>query len=131
MLYRYLTLLFFILPGIVTGRISSQELKYRSDVINRETGLSNSTVSCIIKDKHGFLWMGTWNGLNRFDGYDMVVFQSDPADSSSLSNSNINTLYEDSEDFLWIATDNGLNSYNQVTGKFKDIILMMPLRRLN
>jgi PAS domain S-box-containing protein len=85
----------------------------------RENGLSNSTVSCIIKDKLGFIWFGTWNGLNRFDGYEMTVFQPDAKDSSSISNSNINSFYEDNEGLLWIGTDNGLNSYDQATGKFK------------
>ena len=72
-----------------------------------------------MKDKFGFVWIGTWNGLNRFDGYDMTVFHSDPMDSLSLSNSNINTIFEDHEGILWIATDNGLNSYDQETGKFR------------
>jgi PAS domain S-box-containing protein len=119
MLYRFLTLLFIFLSVMTVNPILSQELKYRSDIITRENGLSNSSVSCIIKDKYGFLWIGTWNGLNRYDGYDMTVFQHNPADSLSLSNSNINSLYEDKDGLIWIATDDGLNCYNQITGKFK------------
>ena len=80
MLYRFLTL-FFILAGIVDIPLSSQEVRYRSDLITRENGLSNSSVSCILKDKYGFLWFGTWNGLNRYDGYEMKVFLSDVGDS--------------------------------------------------
>jgi PAS domain S-box-containing protein len=99
--------------------VPAQDLKYRSDIITREKGLSNSTVTCILKDKYGFLWFGTWNGLNRYDGYDITVFQFDPSDSASISNSNINTIFEDSDGLLWIATDNGLNTFDQVTGKFK------------
>ena len=124
MLYRFLTL-FFILAGIVDIPLSSQEVRYRSDLITRENGLSNSSVSCILKDKFGFLWFGTWNGLNRYDGYEMKVFLSDVGDSLSISNSNINTLYEDREGMLWIATDNGLNSYDQITGRFKRYFLQI------
>lgn len=88
-------------------------------MISRESGLSGTIVSSILRDKHGFIWIGTWNGLNRFDGYDMTVFHSDRDDSSSLSNSNINKLFEDRQGILWVATDNGLNSYDPVTGKFR------------
>src|SRR5512145_3228661 len=107
MYYRYLVI-FFVFLGILVSPVFSQELKYRSDLITRDNGLSNSSVSCIIKDKLGFLWFGTWNGLNRYDGYDVTVFQSNAKDSGSLSNSNINALFEDKEGLLWIATDNGL-----------------------
>lgn len=88
-------------------------------MITRESGLSNSSVSCIHKDKYGFIWIGTWNGLNRYDGYDMTVYRCDPLDSTTLSNSNINVIFEDREGDLWIATDNGLNRYDQFTGKYK------------
>ena len=104
---------------LLVNTLSAQELRYRSDLITRESGLSNSSVTCVTKDKFGFVWIGTWNGLNRYDGYDMTVFQSDPLDTSTLSNSNINSLFEDRERLMWIATDNGLNSYDQVSGTFK------------
>jgi PAS domain S-box-containing protein len=119
MLKRYLLPFFCVFLGIVVNTLSAQELRYRSDMITRETGLSNSSVSCIIKDKFGFLWFGTWNGLNRYDGYEMTVFQPDARDSSTISNGNINSFFEDNEGLLWIGTDNGLNCYDQTTGKFK------------
>ena len=112
-------MIFFVFLGISVNPVFPQELKYRSDLITRENGLSNSSVSCILKDRLGFVWFGTWNGLNRYDGYDITVFQANGKDSVSLSNSNINTLFEDKEGLLWIATDNGLNCYDHITGKFK------------
>lgn len=114
-------ILFLIITfsGFAVNIVLSQELKYRSDLITRDMGLSNSSVSCIIKDRHGFIWIGTWNGLNRYDGYDMTVFQHDPTDSSSLSSGNINTIFEDNEGLIWITTDDGLSCYEQITGKFK------------
>ncbi len=87
-------------------------------MITRENGISNSSVTCIHKDKFGFIWFGTWNGLNRYDGYEMIVYQKSSRDSNTLSNSNINQIYEDREGFLWIATDNGFNKYDQLSGKF-------------
>jgi PAS domain S-box-containing protein len=123
MIYRYLQLFLLFLLGFSVNTISSQELQYRSDIITRENGLSNSIVSCTIKDRFGFVWFGTRNGLNRYDGYEIIVFQSEAKDSSSISNSNINAFYEDQEGYLWIGTDNGLNCYDQKTGKFKRFFL--------
>jgi PAS domain S-box-containing protein len=117
-LFRYLTLFIFILHGNAAKHLSAQELRFRNDLITRENGLSGSTVSSIARDKYGFIWIGTWNGLNRYDGYEMTVFQSDPYDTFSISNNNINSIFEDTEGTIWVSTDNGLNSYDQVTGKF-------------
>ncbi|MFO7368881.1 MAG: two-component regulator propeller domain-containing protein [Bacteroidales bacterium] len=102
--------------------VSGHELKYRSDMITRDDGLSNSVVTCITKDKYGFMWFGTWNGLNRYDGYELKIFHHNPKDSNSLSNGNINIIYGDREGDLWIGTDYGLNCYNQLTGSFKRYI---------
>ncbi len=112
----------FILAAIsvlATNLLSAQELRYRSDVISMDAGLSNGSVTCVMKDRYGFMWFGTWNGLNRYDGYEMMVFQSVRNDTHTISNSNINFLFEDRQGLLWIGTDNGLNSYNHQTGTFR------------
>ena len=72
-------------------------------------GLSQLTVSAIYQDKRGFLWLGTRNGLNRYDGNSFVVYKHDNRDSSSLSSNHILALVEDNQHNLWIATANGLN----------------------
>jgi|WetSurSiteA1Bulk_404760.scaffolds.fasta_scaffold00012_32 PAS domain S-box-containing protein len=118
MINRYLGSLSLLLLGITVWSVSAQDLNYRSDAINRDNGLSNSSVSCINKDKAGFIWFGTWNGLNRYDGYELTVFQFDPQDSTTLSNSRINALYQDNDGLMWIGTDDGLNRYDLETGKF-------------
>lgn len=120
---RHLKLILSFLLGGIAIAISGQELKFRSDLITRDNGLSNSVVTCITKDKHGFMWFGTWNGLNRYDGYELKIFNHNPKDTNSLSNGNINTIFEDNEGDLWIGTDYGLNCYNQVTGSFRRYIL--------
>ncbi len=118
MLFRYIKIVFFFFLEIAVISLSAQELNYRSDVITRDNGLSNSTISCIIRDKSGFMWFGTWNGLNRYDGYEFTNFHADPADSNALSHNRINALYQDKEGFLWICTDDGLNCFDPQTGKF-------------
>jgi two-component system sensor histidine kinase ChiS len=91
----------------------------RFNSFNVEDGLSQSTVRAIIQDKQGFLWIGTEDGLNRYDGYRFKIYRPDPEDPASLSDRFILDLYEDSEGFLWIATrQGGLNKYDPKTDKF-------------
>ncbi|HEY4061734.1 MAG TPA: two-component regulator propeller domain-containing protein [Puia sp.] len=86
--------------------------------LSGEQGLSNSTIEAIFQDSRGFIWIGTRDGLNRYDGHDIVVYRNDPADSSSLSNSYIKCIYEDQEHHLWVGTINGLNRLNQEKNNF-------------
>jgi len=95
------------------------------DYYSIENGLSQTSVLCIIQDSRGFLWIGTQDGLNRFDGYTFKIYKNNPADSLSLSNNYINGLFEDSEGFIWVATNYGLNRYNPVTEEFQ---VYLPLK---
>jgi ligand-binding sensor domain-containing protein/signal transduction histidine kinase/DNA-binding response OmpR family regulator len=86
--------------------------------ISIEQGLSNSTVEAIYQDRQGFIWIGTRDGLNRFDGYQMVVYRYDADDQNSLSDNYIRSIYEDSKHNLWIGTINGLNRFDRAKNKF-------------
>jgi len=77
-----------------------------------ENGLSNNTVFCCVQDKNGFLWMGTKDGLNRFDGYTFKTFRNDADDSLSIGDNFIRSLYIDANDILYAGTRNGLYRYN-------------------
>ncbi|HTB07733.1 MAG TPA: two-component regulator propeller domain-containing protein [Bacteroidia bacterium] len=91
---------------------------WRYEHINSAQGLSQSVVTCIYQDTQGFMWFGTQDGLNRFDGYSVTVLKNNPIDSNSLISNTINCILEDSHGLLWIGTDAGLSALNIYTGKF-------------
>ena len=106
-----------ILVGIVNCLYAQKDGIYFG-AISSESGLSQMSVSSIFQDSKGFLWFGTRNGLNRYDGYSFEVFQNDLADSSTISNNNIGSIVEDRNGNIWIATENGLNCYNYHSNSF-------------
>ncbi|MBC7866305.1 MAG: histidine kinase, partial [Gloeobacteraceae cyanobacterium ES-bin-316] len=81
--------------------------------LTQANGLSNNKVNCILQDKRGFTWIGTDDGLNRYDGYNFIIFKNNPSESSSISGNSITDLHEDKEGLLWIATaDGGISKYD-------------------
>jgi ligand-binding sensor domain-containing protein len=97
---------------------SQQPLRF--DRLGREDGLSQSSVNCMLRDKDGFMWFGTQDGLNLYDGKKFRVFQNQPGDSCSLSNNYIVSICEDEEGYLWIGTmTGGLNRFDKKTERFR------------
>jgi PAS domain S-box-containing protein len=84
-----------------------------------EQGLSQSTVQAIVQDHVGFLWFGTEEGLNRFDGYAFIVYKHQPADPASLPDDVVSALYEDRQQRLWVGTQRGLSRYDRATDTFE------------
>lgn len=74
-------------------------------------GLSQNTVHATIQDSYGFLWFGTWDGLNKYDGYTFTVWNEE----NGLSNQTISALIEDKDGLIWIGTEDGLNVYDRST----------------
>jgi ligand-binding sensor domain-containing protein/signal transduction histidine kinase/DNA-binding response OmpR family regulator len=83
-----------------------------------ENGLSNNSVECSLQDEDGFLWFGTINGLNRFDGYTFKTFHNNPEDSTSIGSNFIRCLYNDNHNTIWIGTNKGIYTYNKIGEKF-------------
>ena len=91
----------------------------RFEQLSLDEGLSQSVVNIILQDQKGFLWVGTDDGLNRYDGYNFKVYKPDTNDPYSLSDRSITAIVEDEQGYLWIGTRlGGLNRYDPVTGKF-------------
>ena len=84
-----------------------------------DQGLSQSIVQCICQHRSGFMWFGTEDGLNKYDGYKFTIIRNDPDDPNSLSYNNITSIFEDRSGILWIGTFyGGLNRYDPQTKRF-------------
>lgn len=82
-------------------------------------GLSQSSIFCIQQDRTGYIWIGTNDGLNRFDGYHFKIFKTNAKDSTTISDPATTALYEDRDGYLWIGTKRGiLDKYDNTTGVF-------------
>ncbi len=104
---------------------SSSHTIFGQEVIHQlsvNEGLSHSDVTCLAQDKSGFIWMGSNNGLNRYNGYDFKIFKNDLNDENSLVNSRIKSVFCDSINRIWIATETNAISYlNQRSRLFHKI----------
>ncbi|HMD80795.1 MAG TPA: two-component regulator propeller domain-containing protein, partial [Anaerolineales bacterium] len=91
----------------------------RFDHISIEQGLSQSSVRVVFQDSRGFLWFGTEDGLNRYDGYTFKSYKPEPSNPKSISNGWINAMVEDQDGYLWVGTSlGGLNRYDPFSGEF-------------
>jgi len=119
---RHLLLFIFISSSQVAFSQFPQKDFYFNH-IKTEQGLSNGIVNDMLKDKSGFMWIATLNGLNRFDGAHFMVYKADPRDSTKLSSDAIYGLCEDSEGNIWCAHNSGISRYNRRKNIFKNYTL--------
>ena len=94
--------LFFVLLHSVLSYAYNQFSFVKYQV---ENGLSHNTVWYTIQDHQGFMWFGTSDGLNRFDGKNFKIFRHIPKDSTSLGNNIVRTIFEDERQNLWVGTN--------------------------
>lgn len=103
------------LLAFFAGRTQNLSFNY----LNREGGLSNNNVYSISEDAKGFLWIGTLDGLNRYDGKDYKIYKTIPGDTNSISNNSVLSILKDSRNRLWFGTAYQVNLYNEKTDRFK------------
>ena len=96
-----------------------------------ENGLSNNNVTCSIQDIHGFIWIGTRDGLNRFDGYSFRIFRDTDEGAKSIGNNWILSLAIDSNGALWVGTYMGIYKYNEKEENFDLIPFCKGMRAKN
>ncbi|MCO5948098.1 ligand-binding sensor domain-containing protein [Mucilaginibacter flavidus] len=112
----FLILTVFIAKYGLAQKLASLQLRFEH--ITDKDGLSNNSVKCIYKDKDGFLWFGTQDGLNRYDGTTFKIYRHDKNDSTSLSGNPIDNITDDRHDGLWISSHCwGVTLLNRNTGR--------------
>jgi len=104
--------------GIAQSWDIKEDFQTKFSILKTQDGLSDNRILDIMQDNSGFIWLATENGLNRFDGYDFLVFQNNPTDSSTISSNIITCIAEDTDGNLWIGTTFGLNKYNKSEDRF-------------
>jgi signal transduction histidine kinase/ligand-binding sensor domain-containing protein/DNA-binding response OmpR family regulator len=107
-LKNIIVLAFFSISAIFESY--GQEI-FRFEYISTQDGLSQSTVSAMLCDKEGFLWIGTNNGLNRFDGYNFKVFKGNTDPEGIFINNRVTEIWQDCRDFIWFKTHDGYFHY--------------------
>lgn len=110
------TLLLYAMLWLFVSSSQAQSTHWQQ--LSVEAGLSQSTVNTIFQDSRGFMWFGTENGLNKYDGTGFSIFKNRSADTSSLASSNVYAVYEDNDKNLWFGTRAGLSRYHRATNSF-------------
>lgn len=96
----------------------AQEVQYKFSGVNVNNGLSHNLIKSFLRDRKGFMWIGTLSGLNRFDGYSIKTYRNDPSDPNSVNNSDINSLFEDPDGKIWMTTWTGISIFDPVEETF-------------
>ena len=109
--------------GLGLGQLMAQptNLPLEFGHIQEAQGLSSNIINCILKDREGYLWIGTYGGLHRFDGSHFTVLKTDRQRPNSLGNNIVHALCQDRDGNLWLSTDDGISQYNKRTGQFRNI----------
>lgn len=107
-----MNLKFFFLYCFLGSVVSVRAQEKSFNHYGLDQGLSQSVILSICQDSKGFLWVGTQDGLNRFDGYSFEKFKNNPLDPSSLSNNWVYSVAEDSMGYIWVGTKSGLSRFN-------------------
>ncbi len=87
--------------------------------VSKQSKLSNSAITSVYMDRYDHVWLGTWDGLNLYDGSSIKVYKPDPFLKGTISNNVIRTFLEDGDGNLWVVTHQGINKYNRTTDTFQ------------
>lgn len=104
-------------PALLGAQALRADERAGFTTLSVKDGLVNMSVSGIVQDSKGFLWLSTQGGLLRYDGSGFKTFENEPFDETSISGDLIQTIFRDEGDVLWIGTYNGLNRFDTATGK--------------
>lgn len=109
-----------LLTQLLSTICSSQNLNlenFKYTYLGIEQGVSNNFITDIYQDQKGFIWVGTYDGLNRYDGYDFITYRNQPHDTTSLSNNRVVSIYSNKNE-IWVGTKKGVSVYDYTTAQF-------------
>jgi ligand-binding sensor domain-containing protein len=110
---------FLLLTMSLIVLANPQSVRFKNLTV--KDGLSSNWVKCFLEDSHGFLWIGTNDGLNKYNGYQFESYKYNDDTIASLNDNNINVIFEDSENNLWIGTHSGINIYDRNKDSFTSV----------
>jgi ligand-binding sensor domain-containing protein/signal transduction histidine kinase len=111
MMWRFL--LVWLTASLACSDLCAQAPGLYFEKLTTQNGLSHNKVNCVVQDRRGFMWFGTDDGLNRYDGYNFIIFRHEPGNPTSISGNMIKDIVEDEQGVIWIATgDGGLTRYD-------------------
>jgi signal transduction histidine kinase/ligand-binding sensor domain-containing protein/DNA-binding response OmpR family regulator len=114
---------------LICGRILAQP-PAKIEHYSTEDGLSHDVITCMFQDNQGFMWFGTWNGINRFDGHQFRSFTSAPGDRSMVKNNRIDQIFEDKANHLWIKSYDGqIYRFDKGTEQFTPLSVIIGLKK--
>jgi ligand-binding sensor domain-containing protein len=114
-----LRILYLLISIVINYTAFTQPPPIQFQHFSVEEGLSNNQVNAITQDKYGLMWIGTSDGLNRFDGYKVDVYRNKRGIKNSLTNNVVRCLFTDTRGTVWIGTSNGLTYYDVHTNSFQ------------
>ncbi|EHQ30760.1 hybrid sensor histidine kinase/response regulator transcription factor [Mucilaginibacter paludis] len=112
---------FFLMIAFLPCYAHAQQPAIRFRHISYKDGLVQSPISTILQDKSGYVWIGSWAGLSRYDGSYFKNFRPNDSSNTSISHNRINRIIQDAQGHLWIGTGGGLNLYDSKTEKFRHV----------
>lgn len=118
------TLLTLFFAFWICGAMAAPKEK-QFERIDMTSGLTNNTALCLLEDYDGYIWIGTRDGLNRYNGQNVETFKHIYGDSTSLINNQVNCLWQSNDREIWVGTANGLSKYEVQTRQFKSYIFQV------
>lgn len=104
---------------LLSCSLFGQHSNYQFTAISSKDGLSSNTVNAILKDRHGFVWFATEDGLTKFDGLNYTVYRHNAKDSTSLWSNEVTSLHEDAKGRLWVGTTGSLHLFDRQKNRFR------------
>lgn len=116
---KHILLIFILIHWVYCVAFDFNQV-FRVNLFSVNEGLSQYDAPCIIQDRYGFIWVSTYDGLNRFDGNDFVHFRHDPYDDNSIHGNRVLRLFIDSQNNFWVVTESGkIDRFDYRTEKFE------------